>query len=185
MLWRWLQCYIFIVLNCCRAKFWHCDLCWILQVVILVEWDCFCLFFHFSSSVHCCIEDILGFRCVSGRHFKVSLVWLLHVYFWTASLYRNLPSPFPRVFCLYVLELVLIWFRIHDCAVKGFPYFVLKCRHADARLAAKVYYGSNRDWLKLVREGGNETCWLRRCFDASGVPHSELTMLTLTTNYYT
>ena len=27
------------------------------------------------------IEDILGFRCVSGRHFKVSLVWLLHVYF--------------------------------------------------------------------------------------------------------
>jgi len=106
-------------------------LCWILQVVILVEWDCFCLFFHFSSSVHCCIEDILGFRYVSGRHFKVSLVWLLHVYFWTASLYRNLPSPFPRVFCLYVLELVLIWFRIHDCAVKG---SLILCWNADTQM---------------------------------------------------
>ncbi|RDX87792.1 putative GPI-anchored protein, partial [Mucuna pruriens] len=31
-----------------------------------------------KNNVHCCIEEILGFRCVSGRHLKVSLVWLLH-----------------------------------------------------------------------------------------------------------
>lgn len=59
-----------------------------------------------------------------GRHFKVPMVWVLHVYFLTASLYSSILCPPFRVSfaCMIMPELVLILFRIHMCC-EGFNCF--------------------------------------------------------------